>query len=117
MVRRELIRRVAELGPIIDEAIGQFSELRYRSRALQAAVDGLFAALVGWRRSAPIASTPHPIPRETHDVPSKLPAELCTAPAAERRHAWASTRFPWEAPGTEPRKTSRRYSPSARRSR
>src|SRR5262245_56109507 len=48
-VRRELIRQVAGLSPAIDEAIGESSELRYRSRALQAGVDGLFAALVGWR--------------------------------------------------------------------
>ena len=33
VVRRELIRNVAALGPAIDEAIGESTELRYRSRA------------------------------------------------------------------------------------
>ncbi|HET6306707.1 MAG TPA: FUSC family protein [Rhodopila sp.] len=52
MVRRDLIRRVTALSPAIDEAIGETADLRYRSRALQAAVEGLFAALSGWRRVA-----------------------------------------------------------------
>src|SRR5437764_1836418 len=48
-VRRELARRVIALEPIIDEAFGASSELRYHSPVLQAAVDGLFAALSSWR--------------------------------------------------------------------
>ncbi len=48
-VRRDLIRRVSALDPIIDTAIGEDSELRYRSRILQTAVGGLFAALSRWR--------------------------------------------------------------------
>lgn len=51
-VRRELIRRVIALDPVIDAAIGEASDLRYRSRTLQAAVGGLFAALSGWRIAA-----------------------------------------------------------------
>ncbi|SFK11943.1 FUSC family protein [Methylocapsa palsarum] len=51
-VRRELIRRVIALDPVIDAAIGEASDLRYRSRTLQAAVGGLFAALSGWRVAA-----------------------------------------------------------------
>ncbi len=50
--RRDLIRRVIALDPVIDEAIGESSDLRYRSRLLQAAVEGLFAALSGWRTVA-----------------------------------------------------------------
>src|SRR5258707_13981399 len=46
--RRDLIRRVIALEPIIDEAIGETSDLRYRWRGLQAAVEGLFVALSGW---------------------------------------------------------------------
>ena len=49
-MRRELIRHVTALDPTIDEALGESSDLRYHSRVLQAAVDGLFAALAGWRR-------------------------------------------------------------------
>jgi len=52
VARRELIRRVIELDPTIDEAMGESSRLRYHSPVLQAAVDGLFAALAGWRMVA-----------------------------------------------------------------
>src|SRR6266850_4161235 len=48
-VRRELVRRVIALDPVIDEALGESSQLRYHSPVLQTAVDGLFTALVGWR--------------------------------------------------------------------
>jgi uncharacterized membrane protein YccC len=47
--RRELIRRVVALDPIIDEAIGESSQLRYHSPILQSAVDGLFVVLASWR--------------------------------------------------------------------
>jgi hypothetical protein len=46
-VQRELLRRVIALDPVIDEAIGESSQLRYHSPVLQMAVDGLFAALAG----------------------------------------------------------------------
>jgi uncharacterized membrane protein YccC len=51
-VRRDLVRRVIALEPVIDEALGESSDLRPRSPALQAAVGGLFAALSGWRSVA-----------------------------------------------------------------
>src|SRR6266852_2481848 len=41
-VRRELVRRVTALDPVIDEALGESSQLRYHSPVLQRAVDGLF---------------------------------------------------------------------------
>jgi uncharacterized membrane protein YccC len=75
--RRELIRKVAALGPVIDEAIGESTELRYRSRALQAAVDGLFSALGGWRAVANhLERDPDRNPREIDDVANRLPGEL-----------------------------------------
>src|SRR5262249_37266239 len=49
MVRRQLIRDVAALSPMIDQAIGESSELRARTRILQDAVGGLFTALAAWR--------------------------------------------------------------------
>jgi uncharacterized membrane protein YccC len=49
-VRRELSRRVIELDPIIDEAIGESSQIRSRSPVLQRAAAGLLAALVAWRK-------------------------------------------------------------------
>ena len=51
-IRRGLAARVIALGPVIDEAIGETAGLRYRSHELQAAVDGLFAAISGWRAVA-----------------------------------------------------------------
>jgi hypothetical protein len=50
--RWELVRRVIALDPVIDEAIGESSQLRYHSPVLQRAVDGLFTTLVGWRAVA-----------------------------------------------------------------
>ena len=48
-VRRELVRRVIALDPVIDEALGEASDVRVRWPILQAAVDGLFASLAAWR--------------------------------------------------------------------
>jgi uncharacterized membrane protein YccC len=46
--RREFVRRVIALDPMIDQALGESSHLRYRSSTLQTAVLGLFRALDGW---------------------------------------------------------------------
>jgi uncharacterized membrane protein YccC len=51
-VRRDFIRRVIALDPIIDQAIGEATQIHYHSPVLQKAVDGLFAALSGWRAVA-----------------------------------------------------------------
>ena len=51
-VRREFARQIIALDPIVDESLGESSRLRYHSPVLQRAVDGLFAALVGWRAVA-----------------------------------------------------------------
>src|SRR5246127_3547226 len=51
-VRREFVRRVVALDPVIDEAFGESSQLRYHSPVLQTAVDGLSAALASWRAVA-----------------------------------------------------------------
>jgi uncharacterized membrane protein YccC len=51
-VRRALVRRVIALDPVIDEAQGEVSDLRYHSAVLQAMVGGLFAALASWRMAA-----------------------------------------------------------------
>jgi uncharacterized membrane protein YccC len=50
--QRDLGERVAALDRVIDEAIGESSNLRLRSSILQGAVGGLFAALSGWRTAA-----------------------------------------------------------------
>src|SRR5580698_7170582 len=51
-VRRDLIRRVGALDPVIDEALGESSDLRLHLPTLQAATEGLAAALSGWRTAA-----------------------------------------------------------------
>ncbi|HUC68890.1 MAG TPA: FUSC family protein [Stellaceae bacterium] len=48
-IRQELARRVIELDTIIEEAIGESSQLRQNSPVLRAAVDGLLKALAAWR--------------------------------------------------------------------
>jgi uncharacterized membrane protein YccC len=47
--RRELVRRAIALDPMIDQALGESSYVRYRSSILQGAIHGLFRALDGWR--------------------------------------------------------------------
>ncbi len=49
-LRRDLLRRVIALDPMIDAAIGEASDLRYRSAALQRAVSGLMETLSAWRK-------------------------------------------------------------------
>jgi uncharacterized membrane protein YccC len=51
-VRRELIGRVVALDPIVDQTIGESSEIRYHSSVLAHALEGLFDALVGWQAIA-----------------------------------------------------------------
>jgi uncharacterized membrane protein YccC len=51
-IRRDFLRRVIALDPVIDEAMGEASDLRYHSPILHAAVNGLFAALSGWQMAA-----------------------------------------------------------------
>jgi uncharacterized membrane protein YccC len=47
--RREFARRVIALDPMIDEALGESSHIRYHSPTLRTAIYGLFRALDGWR--------------------------------------------------------------------
>jgi uncharacterized membrane protein YccC len=49
-LRRGLLRRVIALDPMIDAAIGEASDLRYRSAVLQRAVAGLMETLSAWRK-------------------------------------------------------------------
>ena len=81
-VRRELVRRVIALDPVIDEALGESSQLRYHSPVLQTAIDGLLAALVGWRTVAShLVRLSHDQARqEAGAVLQALPQELRSAP-------------------------------------
>ena len=48
-LRRGLARQVIALDPLIDQTIGESSELRVHSPVLMHMEDGLISALVGWR--------------------------------------------------------------------
>jgi uncharacterized membrane protein YccC len=84
-IRRELVRRVIALDPVIDEAFGESSQLRYHSSVLQNAVDGLFAALAGWRTvSVLLAHSPEKrAQQEAGTVLGEMPQELRTYTGAD----------------------------------
>ncbi|MCS3496156.1 putative membrane protein YccC [Bradyrhizobium japonicum] len=50
--RRDFLRRVIALDPIVDHAVGESSEIRYHSLVLLQAIDGLLDTLSGWRAIA-----------------------------------------------------------------
>jgi uncharacterized membrane protein YccC len=89
-VRWDLTRRVVALNPVIDQAFGEASDLRYRSRTLQAAVDGLFAALSSWRTAAYHLErmSSDDGRREAEAVLRQLPPELGSLPAADDVTSW-----------------------------
>lgn len=76
--RRELARQVIALDPVIDEAIGKSSSLRYHSLVLEGAVGGLIAALADWRSiTARLIRLPDDEARRQADaVLDKLPENL-----------------------------------------
>jgi uncharacterized membrane protein YccC len=89
-VRRELIRRVIALDPVIDEAIGESSRLRYHSPILQRAVDGLLAASASWRTVAVhLMRLPYEQARREADIVLRtLPRELRAAPLQGEPTRW-----------------------------
>ncbi len=89
-VRRELVRRVTALDPVIDEALGESSQLRYHSPVLQRAVDGLLAALAGWRTVAVhLVRVSHDQAQQEADaVLRAVPQELRSAPVQGEPARW-----------------------------
>jgi uncharacterized membrane protein YccC len=83
-LRRDLLRRVIALNPTIDAAIGEASDLRYRSAVLQRAVSGLLETLTAWRRAAfEIArSRDAATEREAHAVHDHLPRDRLSPDAS-----------------------------------
>jgi uncharacterized membrane protein YccC len=81
-VRRELVRQVIALDPVIDQAIGESSKLRHHSWVLQAAKDGLFEALAGWSAVVwRLARLPDDTARQEADaVLNSVPLVLRSAP-------------------------------------
>jgi uncharacterized membrane protein YccC len=89
-VRRELLRRVIALDSVIDEAIGESAQLRYHSPVLQTAVNGLFAAITGWRIMAiHFAQLPHDQARQgAAIVLQAVPKELLSEREREEPARW-----------------------------
>jgi uncharacterized membrane protein YccC len=91
-VRREFIRRVIAIDPVIDEVKGESSTLRYHSPVLHEAVDAMFAVLAAWRtvdaglRHAPSSSGA----REALHVLRTIPTELREALEANESSSWLS---------------------------
>ncbi len=76
--RREFIRRVIAIDPVIDEVKGESATLRYHSPVLQRAVDVMFALLAAWRMAdarlrRTIGSSGA---QEAHQVLNAIPTEL-----------------------------------------
>jgi uncharacterized membrane protein YccC len=88
--RREFIRQVIALDPVIDQAIGESSTLRYHSWVLQAAMDGLFEALAGWSAVVwRLARLPDDTARQETDVVlNSVPLELRSAPSQGDETPW-----------------------------
>jgi len=88
--RRELARRVIALDPAIDRAIGESSQLRYHSRVLQGAVEGLFTALDGWRAvAAHLSRLPDgAAQQEAETVLTSLPTALRSASDSGASSRW-----------------------------
>jgi uncharacterized membrane protein YccC len=90
-LRREFIRRVIALDPVIDESIGESSTVRYHSAVLQAAIGGLFGALAAWRTVVTrLTRLPNDAARQYADaVLRSIPEDLRSAAEAEPR-AWTN---------------------------
>jgi uncharacterized membrane protein YccC len=91
-IRRELVRRVIALDPVIDEAFGESAQLRYYSPVLQRAVDGLLTALAGWRTTAVLlARSPDARARqEASAVLAQVPEELRLQPEQDEPRRWTA---------------------------
>ena len=89
-VRRELIRRVIALDPITDEALGEFSRLRYHSPLLQGAIHGFFYALAAWRSAVVrLSRLPKDVARqEANAILPSIPPELRSAAQAAQTTTW-----------------------------
>src|SRR5262245_45217827 len=90
LVRRDLTRRVLALDPVVDQALGEASQLRYHSPTLQRASHGLFTALDGWRTIATRLEQlpPDAARQEAETIRRNLPPELRLAPEMGAPARW-----------------------------
>jgi uncharacterized membrane protein YccC len=89
-MRQEFLRRVIALDPVIDEAIGESPQVRNNSPVLQRAVNGLFAAIAGWRIMAVhFAKLTHDETRQgAATVLQAVPKGLLSEPEREEPARW-----------------------------
>jgi uncharacterized membrane protein YccC len=88
--RRELIRRVIALDPIIDQALGESAHMHGNSTTLLAAVHGLFRALDGWRGVAThLSRMPRDADRQAaQGILRSMPSELRSAQDKDTAARW-----------------------------
>lgn len=88
--RREFVRRAIAFDPVIDQAMGESSHIRYHSPKLQTAVYGLFGALDGWRGVAThLGRLPEAARRQgARIILQSLPSELRSLPEAGSPALW-----------------------------
>jgi uncharacterized membrane protein YccC len=88
--RRNLIRQVAALGSMIDEAIGESLAIRHHSPVLQGAIDGLFASLASWRSiAARLTKIPPGVADdEANTILGSIPEEVRSALPADQATFW-----------------------------
>jgi uncharacterized membrane protein YccC len=82
MARRQLLVRVTGLDTVIDQAMGEIATLPFHPRALQAAVDGLFAAILAWRSIANHLDAEPDASADAAQVLDCLPAMMAVQHAA-----------------------------------
>ncbi len=89
-IRRELVRLVIALDPVIDEALGESSELRYHSPVLQNALDGLVKALASWRTVAVVLARapPQRARQEANAVLAEVPEMPQATPGRQEATLW-----------------------------
>jgi uncharacterized membrane protein YccC len=92
-LRRELLRQVIALDPVIDEALGESSELRYHSPVLQNALDGLVTTLASWRTVSVVLSrsSREAARREADAVLAEMPEPLPMAPGSNEAERWIAS--------------------------
>jgi uncharacterized membrane protein YccC len=91
VLRREFVGRVIALDAVLDQSLGESSQLRYHSPVLQHGIDGLFAAMAAWRNVSLMLSRSPPsrAAEETGEVLACLPEALRTPPEPENAIRWA----------------------------
>ena len=87
--RRDFVRRVVALDPVIDQTLGESSHVRYHSSVLQTAVHSLFRALDGWRGVAThLTHLPENLERGAEAILRGIPTELRSLPAQGSLDRW-----------------------------